>query len=84
MSKLKISANRLFATNAEEVATDFFTAARNNIALLRKHLDTMEEELGKRPRGAFPAQYCSSMMEKALTVYNDIARGNGAVHVRGN
>lgn len=72
----------LFDTTGEEVARERLAEARKGIASLQKLLTDLDGEIQRRENGAVAIAWCSMMMEKALCVYNEVARANGAVLVR--
>ncbi|MFC1594799.1 hypothetical protein ACFL3E_00005, partial [Patescibacteria group bacterium] len=57
--------------------------ARRQLEFLRKYLDEMYKAMEEHESGSFPVEWCSGMMTRALKVYNEVARANGAVLVRG-
>jgi hypothetical protein len=73
-------------TNAKEVATERLNEARAGIKELQEWLEFMDEAIGRYDEHsgvAFPIYWCERMMDKALSIYNGVARCNGAVLVRG-
>jgi len=76
----------LFDTNSNEIATARLISAKKGINDLRDWLSEMEKEIEchlKEKKGAFPIFWCVTMMDKALQIYNEVARCNGAALVRG-
>jgi hypothetical protein len=73
----------LFDTNAEEVAAERLKKAKESIKSLQHWLEEMDKAMRRHQKGAFPIDWCSTMMEKALEIYNEVAQCNGAVLVRG-
>jgi hypothetical protein len=70
-------------TNAEEVAAERLEEAKKSVKSLQEWLVSMAKAMERRKEGAFDIGWCSTMMEKALKIYNEVARANGAVLVRG-
>ena len=73
----------LHNTTAEDVAREHRTEALKEIKELKAWLTTMEEEIERVTKGAFSISWASEMMNRALNVYNELARSNGAILVRG-
>ncbi len=74
----------MFDTTAKEVASERLCEARKGIKSLQDWLRIMEREIEQSEKDgkSFPIAYCSSMIKKALCIYNEVARCNGAVLVR--
>ena len=72
----------LFDTNAEEVALERLKEAQEGVESLRIWLNEVAKAMKRHKTGAFPIDWCSGIMEKALKIYNEVARANGAVLVR--
>ena len=70
-------------TDADRVSADRLKDAEEGIKDLQQWLDKMKEEMGRHKGGAFPIDWCSIMMEKALAIYGRVSNCNGAVLVRG-
>jgi len=78
----------LHSTTANQVKSECLTKAREGVKSLQDWLRETDEAMErsitlKENEGfAFPIDWCSEMMNKALTIYNEVARCNGAVLVR--
>ncbi len=71
----------LLDTNAEEIAAEMLKEAQEGVESLQDWLNKMIKEMKRHQKGAFDIFWCSVMMEKALGIYNGVARCNGAVLV---
>ena len=71
----------LLDTNAEEVALERLKEAQEGVESLQNWLNKIAEAMKRHQKGAFDIFWCSAMMEKALVIYNGVARCNGAVLV---
>ncbi len=76
----------IFNTTAKEVADERLQEARKGIQDLQNYLSIVTKEIDRhrelnQGRG-FHIVWASGIMEKALVIYNEIARCNGAVLVR--
>jgi hypothetical protein len=80
----------LFDTTAKEVMADRLKKAKQQIKSLQEWLERMDEEITiclgeEQPLAfpiAFPIAWGEEMMKKALFIFNEIARYNGASMVR--
>lgn len=81
----------LFDVDSSEVIIRLLKETLRHIESLQEWLDSMkkevekalaEEEENKNGR-AFSVSWCTIMMEKAINIFNGIARCNGASLVRG-
>lgn len=73
-----------FDTNTKEVVAERLEEAEQAIESLKHWLDHMARAMRRHDKKeAFPIDWCSTMMEKALKIYNEVARANGAALVRG-
>lgn len=78
----------LWATTAKQECADRIVEARKGVASLQdwmREVDKVLEEhqMGDRISDGFDIHWATVMMEKALHIYNEIARCNGAAVVRG-
>ena len=80
----------LFDTDATEVGSGLLKKALEELDDLQEWLNTMAIGMKlkiDKPSSSFgdgfPKDWCDGMMERALRVYNDVARCNGAALVRG-
>ncbi len=61
-------------TNAEEVAAERLGEAKKDVESLKNWLNEMAKAMGRHKEGAFDIYWCSIMMERALKIFNEIAR----------
>jgi len=75
----------VFDTTAKEVSVKRLEEAQQEIDSLQDYLKETKEAIAqhvKRNDGqAFPIEWCSEIMKKSLTIFNEVARCNGAVLV---
>ena len=69
--------------NVEDIYNQGGLKALEEIEGLKTWLIQMREEIKEVEKGAFSISWASEMMKRALSVYNELARSNGAVLVRG-
>jgi hypothetical protein len=74
-------------TTSDEVVRELQLSALNTLKSLigyqRFFLEDLEAAIAKNEPCAFPISHPQYVIEKALTIYNEIARANGAALVRG-
>ncbi|MFH1295051.1 MAG: hypothetical protein ABIH84_00490 [bacterium] len=73
-------------TTAREVADERLLEAQKGIQSLQWYLDKMDQEIDSHKEHhkgtGFPIAWGEEIMKRALCIYNEIARCNGAVLVR--
>lgn len=78
----------LWATTANKECAERIVQARKGVASLQHWMREVDNALEQHQRGdritnGFDIHWATVMMEKALWIYNEIARCNGAAVVRG-